>query len=133
MKSVIDVSVYILVMAIVCFISLDFIILNNDISKKQETIEYIKDYIELYGKSVEENVIEQGKGKKYRLNEETEAAVNALAQKNGMSIDIAYEDITERYYYYRMNIEYDIKMMMPDVTKRQRWVCLVKTEMEMQG
>lgn len=91
MKSVIDVSVYILVMAIVCFISLDFIILNNDISKKQETIEYIKDYIELYGKSVEENVIEQGKGKKYRLNEETEAAVNALAQKNGMSIDIAYE------------------------------------------
>lgn len=49
MKSIIESSVYLIIMSIICIISLDFIFINKSICKGQELQQYIRDTILIYG------------------------------------------------------------------------------------
>lgn len=130
MKSVIDVSVYIIVMTIMCFISLDFILINRDISEKQKTIDYIKDYVELYGTSMDSGKAEAGRGKIYALSSDVWDSINDIAHKNGIDITVTYEDETDRYYYYNMSASYNIQGRILGINKVQKSRVYIRTEAE---
>ena len=130
MKSIIDVSVYIIVITIMCFISLDFILINKYISEKQKTIDYIKDYVELYGTSVDTGKAEHGQGKIYELGTEVHNAVSAMADKKDIDIDVTYEDSTSRYYYYKMDASYYIRSGILGLNKKLNSSVLIRTEVE---
>ena len=51
MKSIIDCSVHLIILTLICFISLDFILVNIDVNRKKEAVCYMESYIELYGES----------------------------------------------------------------------------------
>lgn len=130
MKSIIDVSVYIIVMTIMCFVSLDFILINKDISEKQKTIDYIKDYVELYGTSVDTGRAEQGQGKIYELGTDVFNAISTMAGSKDIDISVTYEDSTSRYYYYKMDAAYYIRSGILGLDKKQNSSVLIRTEAE---
>jgi hypothetical protein len=127
-KSVIDVSVYITVMTLMCFISLDFILINTGLNKKQDAIEYISNYVEIYGTSTESETDDGNKT--YVLDENVMKTVQDIAADKNMEVNITYQEETENYRYYRMVTSYMIHSGMLGIDKKQTSVCLVRTGAE---
>ena len=48
MKGIIETSVYLVIFALVCFFSIDFIRINQRVSDAGEISQYIENYIEAY-------------------------------------------------------------------------------------
>lgn len=93
MKNIIETSCYLLIMTIICYISLEFIIMNTEIADVGKMQQYVSHYIEIYGKT-------------QKNNDELDSAVfdticNA-AKDRGMSVTCQYETQTENYKYYRV-------------------------------
>ena len=51
MKNIIETSCYLLIMTIICYISLEFIIMNTEIADVGKMQQYVSHYIEIYGKT----------------------------------------------------------------------------------
>ena len=80
MKSIIDCSVHLIILTLICFFSLDFIMVNVDINRKQETVSYMESYIELYGESENGDM-------GYDLADGIKDAVRDIACDNGIDIN----------------------------------------------
>ena len=86
MKNIIETSCYLLIMTIICYISLEFIIMNTEIADVGKMQQYVSHYIEIYGKT-------------QKNNDELDSAVfdticNA-AKDRGMSVTCQYETQTK--------------------------------------
>ena len=55
MKIVLESSIYAIFIAIICFISCDLIMMNMKVSKVNEDVQYVENYIEAYGTAETEN------------------------------------------------------------------------------
>lgn len=55
MKNIIETSCYLLIMTIICYISLEFIIMNIEIADVGKMQQYVSHYIEIYGKTQKNN------------------------------------------------------------------------------
>lgn len=55
MKIVLESSIYAIFLAIICFISCDLIMMNMKVSKVNEDVQYVENYIEAYGTAETEN------------------------------------------------------------------------------
>lgn len=120
-------SVYLLVTTLVCFISIEFIVVNADISKKQELLRYVRDYTELYGESVKQELAGESEGI-YVLTDSVNSEIVKMADKYDVSVNITYLDSTADYRYYRMTAEYDVSMGILGIKKKQKGNCLIRTE-----
>lgn len=129
MRSIIECSVYIIVMTVICFISLDFIIMNAQMTNSQETIDYIRDYVEIYGTSVTAGS-SYGESTDYMLDSKVLDKVVEIAGSKNIAIDIGYEKSTEHYNYYRLHAEYNIKSALLGISKKQVSDSLIRTEMD---
>jgi hypothetical protein len=112
-----------------CFISLDFILINAGLNKKQDAIEYISSYVEIYGISTESGVSD-GEDETYVLDENVMKTVQDIAAERNMEVEITYQETTENYRYYRMAASYMIHSGMLGIDKKQTSVCLVRTGVE---
>ena len=56
MKSILETSLYLIVMVIITLISIDFITMNISVSKANEKKQYIQHMIEIYGKSEQKHM-----------------------------------------------------------------------------
>jgi hypothetical protein len=115
-------------MTLMCFISLDFILINAGLNRKQDAIEYISNYVEIYG-STAESETEDG-NKTYVLDENVMKTVKDIAADRNMEVEITYQEMTENYCYYRMAASYMIHSGMLGIDKKQTSVCLVRTGAE---
>lgn len=104
MKSILETSVYLLVAAVICYIGIDFISMNMKVSKINEVMQYMQDYIEVYGEAVEK---EDGS---YSLDENTFSVIRQKAQQNNMAVSYEYMSQTNEYVYYDLEISYVLKM-----------------------
>lgn len=120
-------SVYLLVTTLVCFISIEFIVVNADISKKQELLRYVRDYTELYGESVRQELAGEEEGI-YVLTDSVNSEIVKMADKYDVAVHITYVDSTADYRYYRMTAEYDVSMGILGIKKKQKGNCLLRTE-----
>ena len=121
MKSIIDCSVHLIILTLICFISLDFIMVNVDINRKQETVSYMESYIELYGESEKGDM-------GFDLADGIKDAVRDIACDNGIDINISYKESSTRYHYYDMICEYSLNMQLMNINKIVRRHSIVRTE-----
>ena len=121
MKSIIDCSVHLIILTLICFFSLDFIMVNVDINRKQEAVSYMESYIELYGES---ETSDMG----YDLADGVKDAVRDIACDNGIDIIISYKASTTRYHYYDLICEYSLNMELMNINKNVKSHSIVRTE-----
>lgn len=107
MKSIIESSVYLLIMAIICIISIDFISINKSICKGQELQQYVKDTVLIYGSSSET----------HNIDNYTYQKVNNLADKYNSIIEITYFDTVNENDYFNVNIKYPVKSGIFNIKK----------------
>ena len=99
MKSIIESSVYLIIMSIICIISLDFIFMNKSICKGQELQQYIRDTILIYGESSSTHTIDDNTCQK----------INTLAEQYNSTVDISYFDTVNEHDYFNITIMYPVK------------------------
>ena len=99
MKSIIESSVYLIIMSIICIISLDFIFINKSICKGQELQQYIRDTILIYGESSSTHTIDDNTCQK----------INTLAEQYNSTVDISYFDTVNEHDYFNITIMYPVK------------------------
>lgn len=98
MRSVLEASFYLLLITVMCYLGIDFVQMNQKVSCVNEVQQYIKDYIEIYGESQSENV----------LDSDTLDAVREKAEENGMKFSCTYAGKTSQYVYYDFWLEYQL-------------------------
>lgn len=102
MKSILESSIYLIIMTLICLFSIDFVAMNMSISRVGETKQYIEDYIELYGENLDNDT----------LNEKTVAAINEKLKGTGMTFTYEYMSSTESHAYYNIHLTYSIQSRM---------------------
>ncbi len=107
MKSIIESSVYLLIMAIICIISIDFISINKSICKGQQLQQYVKDTILIYGYSSEN----------HNIDSNTYQKINNLADKYDSNIDMTYFDTVNDNDYFNVNIRYPVNSGIFNIKK----------------
>ena len=96
MKGIIETSVYLVIFALVCFFSIDFIRINQRVSDAGEISQYIENYIELS---------EEARDKKLYV-------LARSVQKGGMRL--TYGDVSRAgdYEYIEYTLEYPLSAAM---------------------
>lgn len=89
MKSVIESYVYLIILVLIVYFSLDFIMINTRVSKVNTVARYVENSIEV---NKEDGLI--------RAKE--------IAKSNGMTLQVVGEDMTNDYYYYEYDLSYKI-------------------------
>ena len=106
MKSIIESSVYLIIMSIICIISLDFIFINKSICKGQELQQYIRDTILIYGES-----------STHTIDDNTCQKINTLAEQYNSTVDISYFDTVNEHDYFNITIMYPVKSGIFNIQK----------------
>lgn len=120
MKSVMEASIYLIVMTFICLLSIDYITINKSLSKANETQQYIKNTVELYGKSTSAHNISK---------EALERAKDIASEKNA-ECDFEYFDSTDSYDYYKMSMVFPVKSGFFKIDGKHTYKGLVKVERE---
>lgn len=117
MKSILETSLYLIVMVLLTLISIDFITMNISVSKANEKEQYIQHMIEIYGKS-EEN---------HQLDSEIIGKIHSELGGNDTLFDYEYIDSTQTHDYYKICLKYGIHSNIFKIRKLQTFygiVCL---------
>ena len=120
MKIIIENSAYLIVMAIICLLSIDFISMNINVSHINETEQYIEDYIEMYGQCQEDN----------SLDKSTIAEVQNYLCKRNMKFGYEYKTKTDKYAYYGISVEYELSSRVFGIKKSDTFDGLVRVEID---
>lgn len=107
MKSIIESSVYLFIMALICIISLDFIFINKNICKGQELQQYVKDTLLIYAESSAEHNIDNSSYQK----------INNLARQYDSTLDINYYDSVGNRDYFNITLYYPVSSGIFNIRK----------------
>ena len=107
MKSIIESSIYLIIMALICIISLDFIFINKSICRGQELQQYIKDTILIYAESTDTHSIDTPTCQK----------INDLASQYNSTIEVEYFDTVTEYDYFNITVLYPVKSGIFNIEK----------------
>jgi len=116
MKSILETSMYLIVMVIITLISIDFITINISVSKANEKEQYIENIIEIYGKS-EEN---------HQIDNQTIEKVKAELGGNDTVFHYEYVDSTKNYDYYKIALQYGITSRVFKINKNHTFNGIVR-------
>jgi hypothetical protein len=120
MKGIIEASIYLIIMTLICVISVEFIILNRQVSKVNEVSGYIRDYIEVHGTQTDNQ----------KLDAHTENVLTEYAKENHMSFTYNYEDHTSKYEYYNIQVGYTLEFPLFHIKKEHSCKRLAKTSVD---
>lgn len=115
MKSVIESSVYLVILSFICIISLDFIAINRKIGKGNELQQYIKDVILINGESKNNNI-----------DTNTYNKVNEIAKEHKAKVSVQYYDSVNDSDYYKVKVDYPITSGVFKVNKNCSYSSIVK-------
>lgn len=118
MRIILESAAYLIIMALICLLSIDFIAMNMEISEVNEAEQYIEDYIEIYGVLQDNNM----------LDEQTINAVKEYAAGKGMAFQYEYINQTQRYDYYRIHITYALHSRIFKLRKSHTYDGLIRLE-----
>lgn len=99
MKTILESSIYLIIMVIICLLSIDFISMNMGITQVGQAEQYVEDYIELNGECQDGNVLDAA----------TVEAINKELGKSGMTFTYEYMDSTESHAYYKVQVHYSLR------------------------
>ncbi len=119
MKTIIESSVYLLIMVLICLFSIDFISMNIGITQMGQIEQYVEDYIELNGKCLSDNAID----------ESTIDAVNETLKQHNMTFSYEYVDCTESYAYYKVKVYYPLRSALFNLGKNHTFDGIARVEL----
>lgn len=106
MKGVIETSIYLIIFALVCFISIDFIRINQRVSDAGEISQYVENYIEAYcGDIPDEELSVRARDK--RLDE-----LSRSVREGGMKLTYGEVSRAGDYEYIEYTLEYPLTAAM---------------------
>lgn len=115
MKSVIEASGYLILMAIITFVCMDFYIMHKSLNKVTEVEQVVENYVEVYGQV-------QGNS----LDDATVGKINELVEKMGMKAEFTYFEKTQDYTYFYLNLDYKVAAVMLHLDKTHRYTGIVR-------
>lgn len=119
MKIIIESAAYLIIMALICLVGIDFVSMNMGVSHVGEVEQYIEDYIEIYGEVKSDDSLEQT----------VVAGVEKIASENKMKFHYEYETKTEKYAYYRIHMTYALQSRVFHLGKTHTYEGLVRVEL----
>lgn len=90
------------------------------VSKINEISQYMRDYIEVYGKA------EIDVNGSYIIDSNTISAIRDKAQENNMMIEYEYTSFTEDYIYYDLYVSYNLRLSVLGFQKNHVYNSLVR-------
>jgi uncharacterized protein YxeA len=126
MKSILETSIYLVVMTLICLIGIDFVIMNKQVTKANELVQYAKDYIEIYGQDVRA----ADGSTAIKMDEHTLQVLSEKAQSNHMMFSYVYEGQTDCYVYWKINMEYQMETLLFHMTKNHAYSCFVRSSID---
>lgn len=116
MRSIIEVSACLIVVTIMCYLGIDYVKMNMQVSKVNETVQYVGDYIEIHGKVENNNTIDST----------TIAQVQKYMNNYNISANYEYDCDTDDYYYFKMSMNYTIGSNFMNIKKQHLYEQIVR-------
>ena len=116
MRSVIEVSACLIVVTIMCYLGIDYVKMNMQVSKVNEAVQYVGDYIEVHGKVEGNN----------KIDSTTVAQVQKYMSNYNMTANYEYDCDTDDYYYFKMSMNYTIGSNFMNIKKQHLYEQLVR-------
>lgn len=110
MKITIESAIYLVLFALICFTSVEFILLNKTINNANEVQAAINNYLEVNGNTAKLAESETESGVKPAttpiLDDSSYAKIVEIGKKNNMIVTCEWEDATSDYNYWKISISY---------------------------
>ena len=100
MRSIIEVSAYVIIITIMCYLGIDYVRMNMQVMDMNEAVRYVENYIEV--NATMDNT--------YEIDKKTLSEVNAYMEKRGLIPEFVYEGDTDDYSYFKMITDYNFLM-----------------------
>lgn len=120
MKGVIETSVYLIIFALVCFFSIDFIRINQRVSDAGEISQYVENYIEAYCGDIPDRGLSE-ETRDERLN-----ALSKSVQEGGMKLTYGEVSRAGDYEYIEYTLEYTLSAAMFRYSSRHTYKGLAR-------
>ena len=115
LKGIIESSIYLIIFSIICFFSIDFVLLNLRVSKASEMAQFIENSIEAYGTKEED---ENGH---IQLDAKIINTLKDTAQKNGISLEFGEINVVGEHAYIDYTMEYSLSTAMIRLGNKHRY------------
>ena len=89
MRSIIEVSAYVIIITIMCYLGIDYVRMNMQVMDMNEAVRYVENYIEI--NATMDNT--------YEIDQKTLSEVNAYMEKRGLIPEFVYEYWLIRYIF----------------------------------
>lgn len=106
MKGIIETSIYLIIFALVCFFSIDFIRINQRVSDAGEISQYVENYIEAYCGDVPDKELSM------QLRNEKLDMLSRSVQEGGMKLTYGKVSRSGDYEYMEYTLEYSLSAAM---------------------
>lgn len=116
MRSIIEVSAYVIIITIMCYLGIDYVRMNMQVMDMNEAIRYVENYIEV--NATMDNT--------YEIDEKTLSEVNAYMEKRGLIPEFVYEGDTDDYSYFKMITDYNMGSLFLNVKNKHTYKGIVR-------
>ncbi len=110
MRSVIESSAYVIILTLICYLGIDFIQMNQQITDVHKHIKYIEDYVCIHGQKVDE-----------QLDAQTKTEIQNYLQQKNMQVAFQYTSESSQYYTFQMQVEYHIQSNLFSIQKQHHY------------
>lgn len=116
MRSIIEVSAYVIIITIMCYLGIDYVRMNMQVTDMNEAVRYVENYIEV--NATMDNA--------YEIDKKTLSEVNAYMEKRGLIPEFVYEGDTDDYSYFKMITDYNMGSLFFNVKNKHTYKGIVR-------
>lgn len=116
MRSIIEVSAYVIIITIMCYLGIDYVRMNMQVMDMNEAVRYVENYIEV--NATMDNT--------YEIDKKTLSEVNAYMEKRGLIPEFVYEGDTDDYSYFKMITDYYMGSLFFNVKNKHTYKGIVR-------
>ena len=116
MRSIIEVSAYVIIITIMCYLGIDYVRMNMQVMDMNEAVRSVENYIEV--NATMDNT--------YEIDKKTLSEVNAYMEKRGLIPEFVYEGDTDDYSYFKMITDYNMGSLFFNVKNKHTYKGIVR-------
>lgn len=116
MRSIIEVSAYVIIITIMCYLGIDYVRMNMQVMDMNEAVRYVENYIEVNATMYNT----------YEIDKKTLSEVNAYMEKRGLIPEFVYEGDTDDYSYFKMITDYNMGSLFFNVKNKHTYKGIVR-------
>lgn len=116
MRSIIEVSAYVIIITIMCYLGIDYVRMNMQVMDMNEAVRYVENYIE----------VNAAMDNTYEIDKKTLSEVNAYMEKRGLIPEFVYEGDTDDYSYFKMITDYNMGSLFFNVKNKHTYKGIVR-------